>query len=275
MKTLQTLKSEFRQISHDALPYHWLESWLLFVLNQDKSFLITNGDYVLSADEYRRLTDGMAKMQQGIPLAYVMGKQAFFGHEFIVNEHTLIPRPDTEILVQTALQCAKSAQNSRLLDLGAGSGCIAISLAKALPDWSVVAVDVSAQAIQVAHQNRTQLNADNCHIVLSDWYQNVQGKFDVIVSNPPYIAKDDTHLSRLTAEPITALVADDEGLSDIKTIITGATHHLYQGGFLLIEHGFNQGKAVAELFESAGFIRVQIIKDYGGNDRVTMGVYDG
>ncbi|TWV81567.1 peptide chain release factor N(5)-glutamine methyltransferase [Moraxella sp. VT-16-12] len=276
MMTVQALKSHFRQISHDTLPYHWLESWLLFVLKKDKSFLITDGDYVLSDDEYDGLTAGIKKMQQGVPLAYLMGKQGFFGHEFLVNEHTLIPRPDTEILLDVVLDFTDhhTPKNSHLLDLGTGSGCIALSLAKALPDWSVLAVDFSQSAIHIAGQNCELLQANNCQFVVSDWYKNVQSKFDVIVSNPPYIAKDDEHLGRLSAEPITALVADDDGLSDIKIIIAGAKNHLNKGGLLAIEHGFDQGEKVRLLFDDAGFVNVKTVKDYGGNDRVTFGVCD-
>lgn len=276
MKTLRTVKAHCRQIASDTLPYHWLENWLLFVLNKDKSFLITDGDYVLSDDECIRLYEGITKMQSGTPLAYLIGKQGFFGYEFVVNEHTLIPRPDTEILVKMVLDFVShhAIKNTRILDLGTGSGCVALSLAKVLPNCSVAAVDFSQQAIQIAHQNRELLGVHNCQILLSDWYENVEGKFDVIVSNPPYIAKDDEHLTHLTAEPITALVADDNGLSDIKTIIKGAKNHLTKGGMLAIEHGFNQGDDVQKLFGLLGFVDVQTIKDYGGHDRVTLGFCD-
>lgn len=277
MKTIKHIKSQFRQIAHDTLPYHWLESWLLFVIQKDKSFLITHDEHELPDDEFDRLTDGVNKMTNGTPLAYVMGKQGFFGHEFIVNEHTLIPRPDTEMLIQTVLDFIddNALKNGRILDLGTGSGCIGLSLAHALPDWSVVAVDLSEQAVQVAHKNADELNIKNCQIYSSNWYENIQGDFDVIVSNPPYIAKDDEHLANLKAEPITALVADNDGLADIETIVNGSKIHLKQGGLLAIEHGFDQKNDVQKLFKQAGFDHVRTIKDYGNNDRMTLGIYHG
>lgn len=273
--TISELKRHFRHITSETLPHHWLQSWLKFVIAQDDVFLMVHDDYVLSDDELSRLHEGIDKMSQGTPLAYLMGRQAFFGHEFMVNEYTLIPRPDTEILVQTVLDFVVHQPKGRILDLGTGSGCIAVSLAKALPDWLIMGVDKSPQALSVASQNAHALGADNVTLVQSDWFSAVAGKWHVIVSNPPYIAKDDEHLSALTAEPITALVADEAGLSDIAIIIDGATTRLERGGSLLIEHGHAQACDVQRLFEQAGFGQVKTIKDYGNNDRVTMGVWHG
>lgn len=277
MKSIKSLKSEFRQISHDNLPYHWLESVLLFILNKNKSFLITDEDYVLSDEEWQRFSDGLNKLHLGIPPAYIMGKQGFFGHEFVVNEHTLIPRADTEILVEMVLAFTNERQldGGKILDLGTGSGCIAISLAKALPHFNVTAVDYSTQALEVAKQNANLLGVNNCCFVHSNWYDDIFDKFDVIVSNPPYIAKNDEHLIHLSAEPMTALVADNDGLSDIECIINGGKHHLNHQGLLAIEHGHLQGGAVQTIFIKAGFTQVKTIKDYGGNDRATLGVFLG
>lgn len=276
MHTINALKAQFRKLSHAHLPYHWFESLLLFVLNKDKAFLITHDEYLLTADEYDRLEGGMAKLCSGVPLAYVIGRQGFFGYEFVVNEYTLIPRPDTEILVETALAFVRDrgVQHARLLDLGTGSGCIGISLAKALPDATVALSDYSADALTVAQINAKELMTDNCTFIHASWFDGITGKFDVIVSNPPYIARTDEHLVRLGAEPITALVADDDGLADIAVIVTGSLSHLNAGGLLAIEHGYDQGVSVQELFIKAGFKNVRTVKDYGGNDRITMGVYD-
>lgn len=271
--TINELKRQFLCLQSEALPYHWLERWLLSVLNQDKAFMIAYGDYVLSEKELSRLNAGIEQMKQGVPLAYVMGHQGFFGHEFMVNEHTLIPRPDTEILVQAALDFAQAGAGGRILDLGTGSGCIAISLAKALPDWLVMGVDKSAQAVFVASQNAHQLGVDNVTLVQSDWFSSVAGKWHIIVSNPPYIAKDDEHLSKLSAEPISALVADDGGLMDICHIIQEARAFLCQGGLLALEHGYDQAYKVQDLFRQAGFQDITTLKDYGGQDRVTQGVW--
>lgn len=276
MQTIGTLKTQFYQLAHAHLPYHWFESLLLWVLDKDKAFLITHDDYLLSHDEYDRLSDGMAKLCTGMPLAYVIGRQGFFGHEFVVDEHTLIPRADTEILVETALAVVhdKGIENARLLDLGTGSGCIGISLAKALPDANVVLSDYSVNALKIAQINAKELMANNCTFVHSNWYDDVLGNFDIIISNPPYIARTDEHLRHLTAEPMTALVADDNGLADIGLIVTGALECLNLGGVLLVEHGHNQGAGVQKFFFGAGFKNIRTIKDYGGNDRMTMGIYD-
>ncbi|OOR91554.1 protein-(glutamine-N5) methyltransferase, release factor-specific [Moraxella caviae] len=290
MKTLHALKLEFRRIAHERLPYHWLEGLLLSVIDKPKSFLITNDEYRLSDDEFAKLQDGITQMQKGVPLAYVIGEAHFYGRAFAVNAHTLIPRPDTEILVEAALDFAKNAaknnaknhaKNSpddklRILDLGTGSGCIAITLAKELPDSDVLAVDFSDEALQIARQNALGLGAINCEFMQSSWYQSLTydtPKFHIIVSNPPYIADDDVHLADLKAEPITALVANDNGLADIKIIITGAKNHLHAGGLLAIEHGYNQGAAVRALFAAAGFSGIATVKDYGDNERVTLGVW--
>lgn len=273
--TISELKRHFRQLSNESLPYHWLQSWLKFVLSKDDVFLMVHEDYVLGDDELSRLHDGIDQMKQGVPLAYLVGHQGFFGHEFKVNQHTLIPRPDTEILVQAVLDFVGQSGMSagRILDLGTGSGCIAISLAKALPDWLIMGVDKSPQAVLVASQNAHELGADNVTLVQSDWFSSVAGKWHVIVSNPPYIAKDDEHLPYLSAEPMSALVAEDEGLADIQHIIQEARAFLYDGGLLAIEHGHDQAHKVSALLQQAGFVGMCTLKDYGNNDRVTMGVW--
>lgn len=273
--TVRELQKYFRTISHEQLPYHWLECYLLSVLGKDKGFLIAHDDYQLSDEQMHALNDGVAQMQNGKPLAYVLGHQAFFGHQFFVNEHTLIPRPDTEILVETVLGFVRERglRQGKILDLGTGSGCIAITLAKALPAFEVLAVDFSKNALQITQKNITHLQATNCQCLWSDWFSAVVGRFDVIVSNPPYIADDDEHLANLTAEPLSALVADHQGLSDIKTIIKNSIHHLNPRGLLAIEHGHQQAMAVQALFCQFGFGEVCTVQDYGGNDRVTLGVY--
>lgn len=261
--------------NHYALPAHWVKGWLLHCINKTATFLITDDDYTLTHQEYQKFHFGIQQMQAGTPLAYLLGVQAFFGHEFMVNEHTLIPRPDTEILVEKVLDFVKNNHKTtgKILDMGTGSGCIAISLAKALPKFDIVACDYSIHALEIAKKNTNNLQANNCTFVQSDWYQNITGKFDIIVSNPPYIAKDDGHLDKLNKEPITALVADNNGLSDIEHIITHASNHLYSDGLLVIEHGYNQSLAVQALFRTANFQDIATQKDYGGNDRISFGRY--
>ena len=276
------------------LPAHWVNDWLLHVIGQPAHFLITDSDYLLSQQQLSQFERGIRQMQSGTPLAYLLGRQEFWSLEFLVNEYTLIPRPDTEVLVEKVLAWISQqdrfhhkSQNSlskkyQLLDLGTGSGCIAISLAHELNKshqgcWQITAVDYSAEALQVAKDN-AQLNATpEVDFIQSDWFDAIdkEAKFDVIVSNPPYIDPDDQHLIKLISEPISALVADNKGLADIEMIIGGAVKHLSQKALLAIEHGYDQGGAVYQLFEQAGFANIKTVQDYGGNDRVTMGEWLG
>ncbi len=287
-----------KKANYASIPSHWVTDWLLHVLQKLPSFLITDGDYQLTEAEQQQFDAGIAKMQSGIPLAYLTGKQAFWSLEFEVNEHTLIPRPDTEVLVERVLDWIAQHKNSlsssnkepvvtpyQLLDLGTGSGCIAISLAHELAtiypkQWQVTALDYSTEALAVAKRN-AQLNAvNNIQFLHSDWFSVLKDSeatdkplFDVIVSNPPYIVDNDQHLDKLKAEPLSALVAPDNGLGDIKQIADQARDYLVRGGLLAVEHGYDQGEAVRQIFNEAGFSQVNTIKDYGGNDRVTMGIY--
>ena len=292
--TVQQIKQQAVATAKDlAVPVFWITDWLLHVIDKPALFLMTNEDYQLTNTEYERFNAGVTKMQQGTPLAYLTGKQEFWSLDFKVNEHTLIPRPDTEVLVEQVLQWISAqnkesapnatASNKLLLDLGTGSGCIAISLAHELKladklkplSWQVVAVDFSAKALEVAKYNATANKVHNIELVQSSWYSELSTDntqlFDVIVSNPPYIDEADEHLAGLLAEPISALSAPNHGLADIEHIIKYAPQYLRVGGLLAIEHGFDQGSAVRQLFISNDFNAVQTIKDFGGNDRVTLG----
>lgn len=275
MPTIDQLKRSIRANTPDPVAYGDKLELLCAILDKAPSFLITQGDDVLSDDEYRAWLDSVERLDRGEPLAYVLGRQGFWGREFMVNRHTLIPRPDSERLIETVLDFVKvkGLTAPRILDLGTGSGCLAVTLAKELPSSQVMAVDFCANALQVATQNGKHLQADNCQFIQSDWFDDVAGVFDVIISNPPYIAPDDEHLPSLRAEPVTALVADELGLADIRRIVAGAGRFLASGGLLAVEHGYDQGQAVAKIFTQCGFSDVQTIKDYGNNDRLTLGVY--
>ncbi|WP_265088747.1 peptide chain release factor N(5)-glutamine methyltransferase [Psychrobacter immobilis] len=256
-----------------------------YIIQKPSSFLITDDDYQLTDSELEQFNAGVTKMQQGTPLAYLTGQQEFWSLNFHVNEHTLIPRPDTEILIEQVLNWIKSQPKSsdydntpkRLLDLGTGSGCIAISLAHELKhnNWQTVAVDVSTEALKVAHSNAAMNRVADVDFIQSSWYSELstdcERLFDVIVSNPPYIDEADEHLARLIAEPISALSAPNQGLADIEHIVQQAPRYLRVGGLLAIEHGFDQGAAVRQLFLDNGFNAVHTVQDFGGNDRVTLG----
>ncbi|MDO5768655.1 MAG: peptide chain release factor N(5)-glutamine methyltransferase [Psychrobacter sp.] len=295
------------------LPAHWVTDWLLYVIKQPVSFLITDAQYQLTDEELATFTAGITQMQTGTPLAYLTGRQGFWSLEFKVNEHTLIPRPDTEVLVEQVLawiaaNTNKLKQNSfnqnslsnnnetnpqtalRLLDLGTGSGCIAISLAhdlsqplnnqsvhspinQPISQWHVTAVDYSAPALKIAQQNAKVNQVSNIDFIQSHWFESLpkDTKYQVIVSNPPYIDAADSHLQTLGAEPLSALVADNQGLADIEQIVSGSMTYLTDGGLLAIEHGYDQGQAVRQLFLAYPFKNIKTVQDYGGNDRVTMG----
>ncbi len=259
--------------AHPNIPKFWVKDWLLFVLNQPYAFLITHDDYVLSTDEAARYQAGIDKLATGVPLAYLTGVQAFYGRDFVVNEHTLIPRPDTELIVDIALELIDNTNKTNLdvLELGTGTGCIAISLAKhARTRLNITASDICAQALTVARHN-AERHAASIHFVLSDWFDGMDGQFDMIISNPPYIRSDDEHLSNLTYEPITALIAGRDGLDDIKIITKQARTHLRAGGYLLIEHGYDQKQAVQQLLQQHGYQNICTKKDHGNQDRVTLG----
>lgn len=295
--TIGQIKQKIQQLTNAAasshLPSFWLTDWLLFVIEQPSSFLITDENYQLTDSELTQFYAGVTKMQQGTPLAYLTGQQEFWSLNFTVNEHTLIPRPDTEVLIEQVLAWINSQPNrndddnkpKRLLDLGTGSGCIAISLAHELnkrqPNnkaerWQVVAVDLSLEALKVARHNAVvnEVAAD-IKFIQSSWYEalSVQDEplFDVIVSNPPYIDEEDEHLARLVAEPISALSAPNHGLADIALIVKQAPQYLNAAGLLAIEHGFDQGAKVSQLFLDNRFESVHTVQDFGGNDRVTLG----
>ncbi|WP_296404180.1 peptide chain release factor N(5)-glutamine methyltransferase [Psychrobacter sp.] len=283
-----------------GLPTHWVIDWLLHVLQKPASFLITDSEYQLNEVEQSQFEAGIAQMRSGTPLAYIIGKQAFWSLEFEVNEHTLIPRPDTEVLVEQVLAWIDSKPQTikatafnndkatkRLLDLGTGSGCIGISLAHELQaiapnGWQVTAIDYSKPALEVATRNAALNDVTNIEFIHSNWYsalidsEHTRNKplFDVIVSNPPYIVASDEHLENLKSEPLSALVAPDNGLADIKLIAEQGRNYLVDGGLLAVEHGYDQGDRVQKIFKGLGYKQVETIKDYGGNDRVTLAIYN-
>lgn len=294
--TIGQIKQHIQQLANAAasshLPSFWLTDWLLFVIEQPSSFLITDENYQLTDSELAQFHAGVTKMQQGTPLAYLTGQQEFWSLNFKVNQHTLIPRPDTEILIEQVLAWINSQPKSvdddnkpkRLLDLGTGSGCIAISLAHELnksnpnskaENWQVIAVDLSLEALKIAKHNAMVNEVADIEFIQSSWYDALSTQdeplFDVIVSNPPYIDEEDEHLARLVAEPISALSAPNHGLADIEHIVQQAPQHLNVGGLLAIEHGFDQGLAVRQLFLDNRFESVHTVQDFGGNDRVTLG----
>jgi release factor glutamine methyltransferase len=255
------------------------EILLAHLLDKNRSFFIAFADDVVSADIEQRFSRMLEQAASGKPIAYITGVKEFWSLALNVSEATLIPRPDTETLVEAVLECYPNRlEEKTVIDLGTGSGAIALALKKERSNWRVLACDQSDAALAVAKKNaeKHRLDVEFRH---SDWLQafsdvQTDKKADIIVSNPPYIEKNDAHLQALRFEPITALVAEDNGMADFKIIIAEAKKHLNRGGSLWLEHGFQQASAVQQLFIDNGFTEVETIKDLSGNNRVSKGVYD-
>jgi release factor glutamine methyltransferase len=235
--------------------------------------LITQGDRPLSPDEAARLDALMARRLRGEPIAYIVGRREFFGLDFQVGPAVLIPRPDTELIVELALQRLPQGA-ARLLDMGTGSGAIAVAVAHTRPDAAVTALDVSPDALAVAQANAAA-NGARVRFLHSSWFDALDAAdlFDVIASNPPYIAAGDEHLAQgdLRFEPVGALTDHADGLSALRTIIQGSPRHLVPGGWLLLEHGYDQAEAVRTLLADAGYAEVQSWCDLAGIERVSGG----
>ncbi len=268
MNNIQTALAHARSLDIEPLEAQTL---LLHVWQrplQDRAWLVLNDTLELSRDQQTQFQQGLARLLDNEPLAYVTGWQAFHGLELQVTPDVLVPRADTETLVDWAL--ALGLPQARVLDLGTGSGAIALALKHQRPDWSVHAVDQSAQALAVAQANAKRLHLE-VSMTPSDWFNQVQGRFDLIVSNPPYIARGDPHLPALVHEPQSALISGPKGLDDLQTIISKAPDYLNPQAWLLLEHGYDQAPAVRELLRQNGFTEVQSRNDLAGIARCSGG----
>lgn len=240
---------------------------------RNKAWLIAHDDEILPAESADRFKDWVSRRERGEPVAYILGWREFYGHRFSVAPGVLIPRPETELLVEEGLAAVASVSSPRILDLGTGSGCIAISLALARPDAQVYAADISADALKIATANAEALGA-RVAFIRSDWTASLSERdFDLIVSNPPYIDPDDAHLAQgdLRFEPRSALAAADAGLADLRRIVEAAADLLKPGTTLLCEHGWDQAGFMHELLVAKGFSPLQY-RDLAGIVRVSGGV---
>ncbi|WP_180172137.1 peptide chain release factor N(5)-glutamine methyltransferase [Acinetobacter sp. YH12023] len=247
-------------------------AWLLeHIIKIDSFDLILKKDQELTAEQEQQYVASLARIAAGEPLAYVTGSQPFWTLDLKVTKDTLVPRPDTEVLVETVLRL-ELPEDARVVDLGTGTGAVALSLASERPDWSIVASDIYKPTLEVAEFNAKKHDLEHVQFVLGSWLKPFgRAFFDVIVSNPPYIDADDVHMKDLATEPERALVADNHGLADLEQIILQAKKHLTVNGWVVLEHGYDQGEAVRHLFLQAGYRNVRTVKDYGGNDRVSLG----
>lgn len=251
------------------------EILLADLLGKPRSYLYTwpevePGERIETAFEER-----LARRLAGHPVAYLVGSREFHGHRFLVSPATLIPRPETELLVETAIARFGAVPAANILDLGTGSGAIAVSVALARPAWQILATDVSAEALEVAAANAVRLGAGQVRFQRADWWRGITDRFDAVLSNPPYIAAGDPHLDEgdVRFEPSSALVSGADGLDAIRRIVAGAPAHLRRGGLLAFEHGYRQGPAVRELLYGEGFVQVESLADLAGHERVTLGVW--
>lgn len=249
------------------------ELLLAAALGKSRSFLHTWPERIVSSEAAQVFADYLERRRAGEPVAYILGQQGFWKLDLEVAPHTLIPRPDTELLVETALELVPPTP-ARVLDLGTGTGAIALALASECPAWQVTAVDRIDEAVALAERNRERLGLGNVRVRASHWFDALVGeRFDMILSNPPYIRAADPHLvaGDVRFEPSSALVAGEDGLDDLRVIVAQAPAHLQPGGWLLLEHGYDQAPAVRDLLAAAGFIDVASRVDLGGHERISLG----
>ena len=274
VKTIaQLLQWAVIQLADSESPKLDAEVILCSLLEKDRSYLFTWDDKVMADDIISRFSALITRRQAGEPVAHILGFREFWSLELEVSPDTLIPRPDTEVLVEQALACMP-ADACQVLDLGTGTGAIALALASESPQAIVTAVEYQQGAAALARRNAQRCGFD-VTVLQGSWFTPLAAnqRFDVIVSNPPYIERNDPHLAMgdVRFEPLTALVADDDGLADLKHIISQGYQFLNPGGWLLVEHGFEQGAAVRALFSASDYHEIVTHKDYGNNDRITVG----
>jgi release factor glutamine methyltransferase len=279
--TLQTIQQLIKRAAFQLEPISDsakldAELLLAMALNKDRTYLFTWNDRLVNADDEAAFMALLSRRISGEPIAYILGEQEFWDLTLFTAPHTLIPRADTETLIEWALELApKLPTAAKVVDLGTGTGAIALALAKEQPSWQVEAVDLVPQAVELAQKNAVVNDLKHVTIYQSSWFDQVNGCFDLIVSNPPYIDPDDEHLSQgdVRFEPKSALVAEDKGLADLTVIADQARNYLSNGGWLLMEHGYDQLSSVQAILTELGYDEVVTRFDLAGNPRITGGRY--
>ncbi|WP_078084179.1 peptide chain release factor N(5)-glutamine methyltransferase [Microbulbifer mangrovi] len=261
------------ELKYSDSPRLDLEVLLCHLLGKSRAWLYTWPEHPLDDEQQVQFERLLERRVAGEPVAHLTGSREFWSLPLKVNRATLIPRPDTEVLVETVLELCPEEQLS-VLDLGTGTGAIALALASERPRWQVTAVDRMPAAVALAEENRQRLGFDNVSVLQSDWFAALpQQCFDLIVSNPPYIDTQDPHLREgdVRFEPLSALVAEEHGLADIRRIGEDAREFLSDGALLAVEHGWEQGKSVRRIFNETGYAEVETRLDYAGRERITLG----
>ena len=272
MATVAECRQRHRELASPSAALD-VDLLLCHVLQQPRYYLYAHDDARLTEQQQQQLDVLLARRQSGEPVAYLIGEAEFWSLKLAVSPATLIPRPDTELLVEWLLETLPADAALKVLDLGTGTGAIALALASERPAWQLTGVDSQRAAVELAASNAQRLALD-VEFLHSDWFAAVSGRrFDVVVSNPPYIAEDDEHLSGpgVKYEPSSALVAGADGLDDIRQIVAAAPAFMSPGGVLLLEHGYRQAEAVAAILRGGGFADVKTRRDYGANPRATQG----
>lgn len=249
---------------------------LTHILQCSTAHLVAWPEKDLSTEQEHKYQNFIKQRQQGIPVAHLTGSREFWSLNFLVNDSTLIPRPETETLIEFILDKFYNKKTLKLLDIGTGTGAIALSLAHEKPEWEIIGSDISAQAIQLANNNKKQMRINNCKFIHSDWFNDITTcNFDIIVSNPPYIANNDPHLFKgdVRFEPHSALTSGNTGMDDIITLCSQAKQYLKNNGYLIIEHGYNQETEVFDSFKSNGYNDITQRKDLSGLPRMTAGKF--
>lgn len=250
------------------------EVLLACVLKRTRSWLYAWPDFIPALPEQHLYMEFIRQRQEGTPVGYLTGRKEFWDMELEVNDEVLIPRPETETLVETALEKLGDQPQARIADLGTGTGAIALALAGEKQGWRITATEISLKALALAQKNAKKFQIENVEFVEGDWIVPLgEEQYDAILSNPPYVDVDDPHLKQgdLRFEPSHTLISADNGLADIRKIVTGSPHNLKPGGWLMVEHAYNQGEAVRKIFTEAGLTEIETVRDLSGNERVTIG----
>lgn len=253
------------------------EILLAFVLKKSRTYLYTHADKAISKPDLQTFTQFIETRLQGQPIAYLIRKRDFWSLSLTVSEDTLIPRPETELLVERALHHLKNIPEARVLDLGTGSGAIALAIAKERPDCNIWAVDINPNTLEIAKYNAAQHHLSNLQFYQSDWFSDLphESLFHLIVSNPPYLAENDPHLTQgdLRFEPSDALISGPTGLEAFKQLIHTACSHLIHNGWLCLEHGAMQKSKIGSMLNKCTYCEINTFTDYQGHDRVTEGCF--